>query len=179
MGVLSCLVIVKVSATNEMVELAACDYRPKEEELVVRFCPRLNYTVVLECSVKTKTLEWKSLYFKENVTFYTTDKCNASRMEDPFSFNLIKTDVNENSLVSQLRVSTIGLKHHLNGNDRLTVTCHAAHNMQRMVLIEIAGKITLPSLRGIIIFTHNTLLRNFTWSDQTSTHLDNVIAIVL
>ena len=72
--------ISKVCAINETVEVAACDYLPKEEdfELSVRFCPNLKYTIVLECSVtNTYSLQW--MINNSVVTFYPDDPCNETK----------------------------------------------------------------------------------------------------
>ena len=140
-GILSSIMISKVCAINETVEVAACDYLPKEEDFVlsVRFCPNLKYTIVLECSVtNTYSLQW--MINNSVVTFYPDDPCNETKGEEEgFSLNLVK--VTNNSIVSQLRVSTNYLASVLNdsNSNEFSVACHASVYSKRMSFIRISG----------------------------------------
>ncbi|CAI8049916.1 hypothetical protein GBAR_LOCUS27475 [Geodia barretti] len=147
-GFLSCTMIVNFTcATDETVELAACDYRPKGENftLVVRFCPNLNYTIVLECSV-TNTYSLKWILNDSKTDFYPEDSCEQGpKMNQGFNFSLIEkvidNDTNEtdnNSYISQLRVSTSHLKIVVNNSNEFSVTCQSSNNTKRMSFIKIS-----------------------------------------
>ncbi|CAI8035686.1 hypothetical protein GBAR_LOCUS19993, partial [Geodia barretti] len=132
-------------AADETAELVACDYRPNEDDLVVRFCPNLDYTIVLECSLtKTYSLLW-TLNNSETVEFHP--RCNDSckqQMKQGFNFSLIKMVINNgtnnNSYISQLRVSTSYLKNVVNHSNDFNVTCQSSVNNKRMSFIQISGK---------------------------------------
>ena len=136
-------------ATDETAELAACDYRPKGGNftLVVRFCPNLNYTIVLECSVtNTHSLKW-ILSDTSEMEFYPKNySCEQQpNMNEGFTFFLIKKviDTNEtdnNSYISQLRVSTSHLKTVVNNSNEFSVTCQSSIDTKRMSFIKISGK---------------------------------------
>ena len=151
-GLLSCTMIVNFScATDETAELAACDYRPKGENftLVVRFCPNLDYTIVLECSVtNTYSLLWR-LNNTSKIQFYPTDSCEQQPKMiqgfTAFTFSLIKKvidtdETDNNSYISQLRVSTSHLKTVVNNSNEFSVTCQSSINTKRMSFIKISGK---------------------------------------
>ena len=145
-GVLLCSMTVKVCATNGTAQLVACDYRPTEDDfdLVVRFCPTLNYTVVLECSVTdTPSLMWKSPHF-DDVLFVSDESCTnntAEKGEEGFTFYSIRKEIYggmKNSYVSQLRVSTSYLRDLINVT-QVNVTCQSSTNEKRMSFIRISG----------------------------------------
>ena len=138
-------------ATDETVELAACDYRPKGENftLVVRFCPNLDYTIVLECSVtNTYSLLWR-LNNTSKIQFYPTDSCEQQPKMiqgfTAFTFSLIKKvidtdETDNNSYISQLRVSTSHLKNVVDNSNEFSVTCQSSFNTKKMSFIQISGK---------------------------------------
>jgi hypothetical protein len=146
-GFLSCTMIVNFScATDETAELAACDYRPKGENftLVVRFCPNLNYTIVLECSVtNTYALVWM-LNDTSETKFYPEDSCEPPpKMNQGFNFSLIEKVINNdtdsnNSYISQLRVSTSHLKNVVDDSNEFSVTCQSSFKNKRMSFIQIS-----------------------------------------
>ena len=140
-------------ATDETVELAACDYRPKGENftLVVRFCPNLDYTIVLECSVtNTYSLLWRLNNTSETIEFSPQDSCEQPpkmNQGSGFYFSLIEKVIDNytngtdnNSYISQLRVSTSHLNNVVGTSYQYGVICQSSVENQRMSFIQISGK---------------------------------------
>jgi hypothetical protein len=134
---------VKVNA-QEHVELTGCDCGPKadDSQQVVRYCPELNYTVVLECRANDAvSLEWNISELAMPFSFHV-DSVNNSMCDDTsggITYSLIKMMENNYghfTYTSQLRVHTSylrGLDH-----SNLTVTCQATSEMKKMLLVKIS-----------------------------------------
>ena len=143
-------------------ELTGCDCVPKTDDSqeVVRYCPELNYTVVLECCANDAvSVEWNITELTMPFSFYA-ESVNNSMCDDEsgrITYSLIKMMENNYgryTYTSQLRVHTSylrGLDH-----SNLTVTCQAASEMKKMLLVKISGIILTFSL-----FTCHILWQSF------------------
>ena len=143
-------------------ELTGCDCGPKadDSQKVVRYCPELNYTVVLECRANDAvSLEWSISELAMPFTFDGYSVCNTTCNDTSggITYSLIKRMENNNdryTYTSQLRVHTSylrGLDH-----SNLTVTCQAASEIKKMLLVKISGIILTFSL-----FTCHILWQSF------------------
>ena len=134
----------KVNA-QELVELTGCDCGPKadDSQKVVRYCPELNYTVVLECRANDAvSLEWSitelAMFFPFDVNSVNNSMCDDT--SGGITYSLIKMMENNNgqyTYTSQLRVHTSYLRHQ--SHSILTVTCQATVNTKEMLLVKISG----------------------------------------
>ena len=151
-GIVLCSMTVEVCAVDNMVQVVAADYGPATEDpLVVRFCNDSDdaYTIVLECTTKSHTLNWTSdgQYFNERIFNFNSNFCDPKN-DSGFTFSLISRDNlygnKGNSLyVSQLRVSTSTLANVIPSSGEMKVTCQALDTKYEIVLIRISGTFKL------------------------------------
>ena len=143
-GILLSSIVVKVNAQDAL-ELTGCDCVPKADDSqeVVRYCPELNYTVVLECRANDAvSVDWNITELAMPSSFNSFSVCNSmcNGTSGGITYSLIKRMENNNgryTYTSQLRVHTS----YLRGLDQsnLTVTCKATTKTKRMLLVKISG----------------------------------------
>ena len=167
-GILLSSIVVKVNA----LELTGCDCVPKADDSqeVVRYCPELNYTVVLECRANdAASLEWNITELTMPFSFHV-DSVNNSMCDDDTSggitYSLIKMMENNYghyTYTSQLRVHTS----YLRGLDQsnMTVTCQATSEIKKMLLVKISGIILTFSL-FILAITSSIIAIDYNMNDK-------------
>ena len=98
------------------VDLVAYDCYMSSNDLVVGYCPNLDYTLIVDCRVVgTSSLEWSSPNFYL-VTFTSSSNVHVMRRG---SFTFTFTTIGDNKYISQLQVTSGAL-------GPTTVTCKAS-----------------------------------------------------